>query len=58
MNFIPKTSNSNIKKLYIDGGNISSDPLEIRNFLNNILEQLQQKLKTKLSKQIKTSAST
>ena len=57
MNFIPKTSNSNIKKLYIDGGNISSDPLEI-NFLNNILEQLQQKLKTKLSKQIKTSAST
>ena len=50
INFEPKVSNDKIKKLYLDGGKMSSNPLEISNFLNKHFTIVEAKIKNKIIK--------
>ena len=50
INFKPKTRNSNIKYLYVDGGKISSNPLEISNFFNKHFTTVAAKIESKIVK--------
>ena len=53
INFKPKTRNNNIKYLYVDGGKISSNPLEISNFFNKQFTTVAAKTESKIVKRNK-----
>ena len=50
INFKPNASNNDIKKLYIDDGKISSNPLEISNFHNKHFTTVAAKIENKIVK--------
>ena len=53
INFKPKTRNNNIKYLYVDGGKISSNPLEISHFFNKHFTTVAAKIESKIVKRNK-----
>ena len=50
INFKPKTRNNNIKCIYVDGGKISSNPLDISNFFNKHFTTVAAKIESKIVK--------
>ena len=50
MNFKSKARNNNIKYLYVGGGKISSNPLEISNFFNKHFTTVVAKIESKIVK--------